>query len=51
MKACPYRVEFYKKLGDDKATVDKQIKDWLDALEDIVNRMKVEYTTKGFGTI
>jgi len=51
MKACPYRADFYKKLGADKTKVDKQITGWLDALEHIVNKMKTEYTTKGYGTI
>jgi len=54
MKACPYRADFYKKLGGgsgDNAKLDKQITGWLDALEHIVNRMKTEYTTKGYGTI
>ena len=51
MKACPYRADFYKKLGDDKNTVDKQMTDWLDALERIVTEMKTVYVTKRYGQI
>lgn len=36
MKACPYRVDFYKKLGDDDKVTEQQLKAWLDALEKIV---------------
>ncbi|KAF8241817.1 glycolipid transfer protein [Wilcoxina mikolae CBS 423.85] len=36
MKACPYRADFYKKLGDDQAQVAAQLKEWLAALEKIV---------------
>lgn len=36
MKACPYRVDFYKKLGDDDRVTEQQLKAWLDALEKIV---------------
>ena len=51
MKACPYRVDFYKKLGDDKAKVDTQMTEWLNALECIVNDMKTEYVAKGYGQV
>ena len=51
MKACPYRADFYKKLGDDKSKVDTQMTEWLDALEGIVNQMKNEYSTKGYGQV
>jgi len=36
MRACPYRNEFYKKLGDDQAAVDAEMREWLAALEEIV---------------
>lgn len=36
MKACPYRKDFYAKLGDDQALVLVQLEEWLTALEDIV---------------
>jgi hypothetical protein len=51
MKACPYRADFYKKLGQDKVKVDKQMTEWLNALEGIVTEMKTEYVTKGYGQI
>jgi hypothetical protein len=51
MKACPYRVDFYKKLGNDQSKVDKQMADWLDALERIVTEMTTVYVTKGYGQI
>ena len=51
MKACPYRTEFYKKLGDDKTKVDEQMIGWLDALESIVTDMKMVYVTKGYGQV
>ena len=51
MKACPYRADFYKKLGDDKSKVDQQMTHWLDALERIVAAMTTVYVTKGYGQI
>ncbi|CUS12093.1 unnamed protein product [Tuber aestivum] len=33
MKACPYRVDFYKKLGEDATEVNTQLGEWLTALE------------------
>ena len=51
MKACPYRVDFYKKLGDDKDKVGKQMIAWLDALERIVSEMTAVYSTEGYGQI
>jgi len=35
MKACPYRADFYKKLGNDENEVKKQLEEWLKALESI----------------
>lgn len=51
MKACPYRAEFYKKLGDDQVEVDKKMSGWLDALDGIVREMKTEYVVKKYGEI
>ena len=51
MKACPYRADFYKKLGDDRSKVDEQMTSWLDALERIVTEMTIVYVTKGYGQI
>lgn len=36
MKACPWRKAFYEKLGDDLATVEQQLDEWITALEKIV---------------
>lgn len=36
MKACPYRKDFFAKLGADQAKVDQQLKKWLESLEKIV---------------
>ena len=33
MKACPYRKDFYDKLGGDPTTVEIELGDWLAALE------------------
>jgi hypothetical protein len=51
MKACPYRADFYKKLGDDQSKVETQMHAWLDSLEKIVNEMKIVYVTKGYGQV
>ncbi|CAG8680049.1 23989_t:CDS:2, partial [Racocetra persica] len=47
MKACPYRVEFYKKLGDDQARVNEQYERWLTALERIVAKLNCFYEQGG----
>ena len=49
MKACPYRVNFYAKLGpEDKATeVEEQLAAWLAALEKIVAKIEAELETVG----
>ena len=36
MKACPYRADFYAKLGGDAARVAAELRAWLGALERIV---------------
>lgn len=36
MKACPYRKDFYEKLGEDQDKVWQQLLEWLEALEKIV---------------
>ncbi|CAZ85154.1 unnamed protein product [Tuber melanosporum] len=33
MKACPYRVDFYKKLGGNETEVNTELGEWLTALE------------------
>ena len=37
MSACPYRKAFYEKLGDDQPRVDKELDEWLQGLEKIVD--------------
>lgn len=43
MKACPYRADFYKKLGSPPEKVDEELHRWLDALEKIVARLQDFY--------
>jgi len=40
MSACPYRKDFYPKLGDDPARVEKELSEWLAALEEKVKILK-----------
>lgn len=40
MKACPYRKDFYQKLGEAQDKVLEQLKEWLEALEKIVKIIK-----------
>ncbi|CAG8468162.1 7188_t:CDS:2 [Scutellospora calospora] len=48
MKACPYRVEFFKKLGDDQARVNELYERWLAALERIVAQLICFYEQGGY---
>lgn len=36
MKACPYRKDFFERLGQDQEKVQTQLEEWLEALEKIV---------------
>ena len=41
MSACPYRADFYKKLGgSEQETVKEQLRAWLAALERIIAILK-----------
>jgi hypothetical protein len=40
MSACPYRKDFYAKLGDDNAKVTEQLRAYLAALDKIVAILK-----------
>ena len=40
MSATPYRKDFYAKLGDDQERVQKELKEWLAALEERVSILK-----------
>ena len=37
MSATPYRKDFYAKLGDDQSRVQKELGEWLSALEERVS--------------
>ncbi|KAL7273021.1 hypothetical protein RUND412_004140 [Rhizina undulata] len=41
MKACPYRADFYSKLGSDEVKVKEQLEEWLTSLELIVAKLNV----------
>lgn len=49
MKACPYRKDFFAKLGDDQTKVLEQLKEWLDALAKIVNIIMTFYASGNYG--
>ncbi|KAL7410631.1 putative het-c2 protein [Mrakia frigida] len=40
MKACPYRKDFYAKLGSPQATVEEELDAWLTALEAIIQAIE-----------
>lgn len=46
MSACPYRKDFYGKLGDDSAKVTAELKTYLAALEKIVAILKTFLDSK-----
>lgn len=49
MKACPYRRDFYEKLGPEEA-VNIELGVWLNGLQEIVERMLAFYEKeKNFG--
>jgi len=43
MKSCPYRKDFYEKLGGDSPRVRDQMEEWLSSLEKIVNTVDEFY--------
>jgi hypothetical protein len=49
LKACPYRKDFYAKLGSPPEKVQDELTKWLAALEVIINRIQGLYETKGYG--
>lgn len=49
MKACPYRKDFFEKLGADQTKVEEQLKTWLKALEDIVKIILDFFTSGNYG--
>ncbi|KAF8582004.1 glycolipid transfer protein, partial [Ramaria rubella] len=49
MKACPYRADFYSKLGSPPEKVDAELSTWLNALDEILTRMNAFYEKGGYG--
>ncbi|CAD6892923.1 unnamed protein product [Tilletia controversa] len=49
MKACPYRAEFYLKLGSPTDRVEAELEKWLAALESIVTTMTKYYADGNYG--
>ncbi|GMG24689.1 unnamed protein product [Ambrosiozyma monospora] len=49
MKACPYRADFFKKLGADQDKVAKQLEAWLSALEKIVKIIMDFFESGNYG--
>lgn len=52
MKACPYRKDFYAKLGPPEAPIDSELSKWNSALGAILDRVEAFYVAgkhdKGF---
>ncbi|WFD36050.1 hypothetical protein MCUN1_002921 [Malassezia cuniculi] len=48
MKACPYRKDFYAKLGQPQDVVAQKLRAWLEALEKIVRDMQQFYEQGGY---
>ncbi|WPK25055.1 hypothetical protein PUMCH_002356 [Australozyma saopauloensis] len=46
MMACPYRKDFFQKLGDDQTKVNEELEKWLKALEEIVTII-MDFFAKG----
>lgn len=46
MSACPYRKDFYGKLGDDQERVSAELRVWLEALQSIIAILKAFLDTK-----
>lgn len=49
MKACPYRKDFYAKLGADQNRVHDQLETNTAALQKIVRQMQEFYKTGNYG--
>jgi len=49
LKACPYRKDFYEKLGSPPDKVQTELTKWLAALEVIINRIQQLCEEKGYG--
>jgi len=49
MKACPYRADFYAKLGSPPDKVQAELGKWVTALDSIVKRLDEFYEKGGYG--
>ncbi|KAJ8101452.1 glycolipid transfer protein domain-containing protein [Lipomyces tetrasporus] len=49
MKACPYRKDFYAKLGDNQEAVKQELTTWVAALEEIVKVIQDFYECGNYG--
>ncbi|KZV83025.1 glycolipid transfer protein [Exidia glandulosa HHB12029] len=49
MKACPYRADFYAKLGSPQEKVNTELGAWTAALDAIVKRLEAFYEKGGYG--
>lgn len=49
MKACPYRKDFFEKLGADQEKVNQQLEEWLKALENIVQIIMDFFASGNYG--
>lgn len=49
MKACPYRKDFFAKLGKDQEKVSEQIREWVTALAGIVKIIMNFYASGNYG--
>ncbi|KAH3663748.1 hypothetical protein OGAPHI_005150 [Ogataea philodendri] len=49
MKACPYRADFFAKLGADQEKVAQQLEEWLSALEKIVAEIMAFFEKGNYG--
>lgn len=49
MKACPYRKDFFEKLGSDQTRVIEKLNEWLAALENIVKIIMDFFASGNYG--
>ena len=49
MKACPYRADFYAKLGSPPEKVHEELDKWLKALDALVKRLEAFYAKGNYG--
>ncbi|KAJ1896664.1 hypothetical protein LPJ66_003854 [Kickxella alabastrina] len=49
MRACPSRVDFYKKLGDNQDNVAANLLIWATALQVLLDKLNIFYSSKDYG--